>query len=358
MLDELRLDEIGERRIVEEVFRPRYSGGVDNNFGDDCAVIAEREALGDGTIVATTDPCPEPMASFLGYTRLYYRGWLLAAINLSDLAAAGARPLGLLTSLVLKNDTTSGELRDLLDGIDDCCSACHTKVVGGNLKESGKIDVSATAIGICKKGRRMSRTGCGEGDLIVVVGDLGSFWAGTLAVKHGLSMDESTRKRILHNVLTPMPKIDVARVLAEKRILKACMDNSDGLYPSLAQLADTNHVRMHIKMEDVVFPQEVIGISSILKVDPVRLALGWGDWQLIACLDPAKLGELQAAGMRQNVPIFVVGRVERGSGVILDHDGRSGPMYPIDSQRFTKDSWFTAGIESYIKALTEGPIWI
>jgi len=49
-------------------------------------------------LVATTDPCPEPLVFSLGYTDLYYQGWLLATINFSDLAAAGAEPLGLLVS--------------------------------------------------------------------------------------------------------------------------------------------------------------------------------------------------------------------------------------------------------------------
>lgn len=355
--DSLRLDELGERRIVEEILRPRYSRDADR-FGDDCALITEGHSVGGGTVVATTDPCPEPMAVLLGYDRLYYRGWLLATINLSDLAAAGARPVAMLTSLVLRNDTTVSELRDLLDGIDHCCGICNTRVVGGNLKEGAKIDISATAIGICETGGRLSRAGCEEGDLIVVVGDLGSFWAGTLAVRHHVTMDESTEKRLLHNVLTPVPKVGIARELVEKGTLKACIDNSDGLYPSLVQLADANQVRMHISMDGIQFPEQVMSICSTLGIDPVRLALGWGDWQLIASLDTAKLRELEDVGARHRVPTFVIGRVERGRGVVLEHHGKIGPMMPIDSQRFTRDSWFTAGIESYIDLMVEGPLWV
>lgn len=154
-----RLADLGERRIVEELLRPRYSTDKRPRFGDDCAFIADGDWLCGATLVATTDPCPEPMASFLGYTSLYYRGWLLAAINLSDLAAAGAHPLGLLTSLIIPNDTTIEDFVSLLDGIEDCCRRVGTRVAGGNLKEGAKIDLTATAIGACQIGQCLSRSG-------------------------------------------------------------------------------------------------------------------------------------------------------------------------------------------------------
>jgi len=96
-----RLCDLGERRIIDELLRPRYAAAT--QFGDDCAQLAP---LGAGErLVVTTDPCPPPMAHLLGFADEYYRGWLLATINLSDIAAAGARPAGVLTSLQLPSTT-------------------------------------------------------------------------------------------------------------------------------------------------------------------------------------------------------------------------------------------------------------
>lgn len=352
-----RLDELGERRIIEEILRPRYSFQGEHRFGDDCALVAYGDLVAGGAVVATTDPCPEPMASFLGYTDLYYRGWLLAAINLSDLAAAGARPLGLLTSLILPCDIKTDQFVRLLDGIDNCCEQCGTHVIGGNLKEGIRIDLSATAIGVCNDNMCMSRTGCREGDLIAVIGDLGLFWAGVLAVRHRLSLDDAENKTLLRNILTPMPKVHIGQELAKMRLLTACLDNSDGLYPSLIQLANANHLQMHVMMDDVAFPPEVIRVSSVLGVDPVRLALGWGDWQLVGCLYPSKKDELMALGKHHGVPVYIIGQVRTGYGVVLEHKGRIAEMAPIDSQRFTRESWFTAGLEAYIDLLVNGPLW-
>lgn len=352
-----RLIDLGERKIIEEILRPRYASEGVPRFGDDCAFVVNSDLIAGGTVVAQTDPCPEPMASFLGYTDLYYTGWLLAAINLSDLAASGARPLGFLSSLVLPNHTTVEQLLRLLDGIDECCSRCGTRVIGGNLKEGSKIELTGSAIGVCDGKMSMSRSGCKDGDLAVVIGDLGLFWAGVLAVRSGLALDNTEKSVLLRNVLTPMPKIHIGQEIARRGVLSACLDNSDGLYASLVQLADINRVQIHVTMDDIQFQAEVLRISSLLGVDPIRLAIGWGDWQLVGCLDPSREKELKEIGEHYSVPVNIVGRVSTGRGVILHHKGKVAEMAPIDSERFTIRSWFTAGLESYIDLLVNGPLW-
>jgi thiamine-monophosphate kinase len=357
MLDNnLRLDELGERRIIEEILRPRYEEYGIGRFGDDCAFVAYGSSIGEGTLVATTDPCPEPMAFILGYTDFYYRGWLLATINLSDLAAEGARPLGFMTSLILTNDTTVQQFVRLLDGIDECCGASGTRVVGGNLKEGTRIDLSGTAIGVCDNDLFLSRTGCNKGDLIVVLGDLGLFWAGVLAVRNKL-LSKDNQTNLLRNILTPIPQIHIGQELARERLLTSCIDNSDGLYPSLAQLARANKLQMHISMENINFSKEVLEISSTLGIEPLRLSLGWGDWQLIGTCAPQNYGGLQRVSEKYQVPLHLIGDVRNGDGVMLEHNNRVAEMAPIDSQRFTKDSWFTVGLESYINELIDGPLW-
>jgi thiamine-monophosphate kinase len=355
MFSDQPLGDIGERKIIDEILRPRYGQSESYQFGDDCAFVSNVSELPDGRIVATTDPCPEPVASLLGFTDLYYRGWLLATINLSDLAAAGARPLGLLTSLILKNETTVNQLLRLLDGIDACCAQCQTRVIGGNLKEGDKLDLTATAIGICDGGRWLSRTGCREGDLVVVIGDLGLFWAGVIALRSNLDLHDM-KAELLRNVLTPIPKVRIGVLLARRELLTSCIDNSDGLYPSLLQLASVNNCQMHIRL-DIAFNPAVLFVASALNIDAARFVLGWGDWQLIGCCDGSRFEELKNIAQENALPVTVIGEVKRGSGVILEYGGRMDEIAPLDSQRFTRDSWFTAGLEAYIDRLIDGPLW-
>ena len=169
MASDLRLIDFGERRLVEEVLAARY--GSTKNWGDDAALAAELSP-GARWVVATTDPCPPPMAVSLGFNDWYYTGWLLATINLSDIAAAGAHPAGLLSSLNLPADTLLSDFTRLLDGLDSCCAAAETRVIGGNLKETPEVSLSGTAIGYCQQ-PPLSRHGAQPNDTLYLIGEVG-----------------------------------------------------------------------------------------------------------------------------------------------------------------------------------------
>ena len=124
------LRDLGERRIVREVLSRRYSRT--EYFGNDSAYITSN-VVADEIVVASTDPCPRPIAFELGFSDPYYFGWLLAAINFSDLAAAGARPIALLSPLILPAESPVSELERLLDGLDACATLVGATVAGGNL---------------------------------------------------------------------------------------------------------------------------------------------------------------------------------------------------------------------------------
>ena len=177
-----RLSDIGERRLVTEILRERY-GEANPQFGDDVAIAL---SLGDATVVVTTDPAPQPVSWQLGIGDFYDWGWLLSAINLSDLAAAGATPMSMVTSLTLPALTSVTDFLRLYDGIDDCNAANQSSVVGGNLKESDSPVAEATAIGLVIGAAPNSRSGAQPGDFAIAFGPTGMFRAAVLAKRRGL----------------------------------------------------------------------------------------------------------------------------------------------------------------------------
>jgi thiamine-monophosphate kinase len=353
MGNEPTLGALGERRIIAELLAPRYAGAT--HFGDDCASIKLHPAHGE-VLVATTDPCPPPMASMLGFVDLYYTGWLLATLNLSDLAAAGAEPLGLLTSLILPAETTISEFGRLLDGIDACCSKMGTNVVGGNLKEGAKFDLSATALGQSPSDELLTRTGATIGERVLVIGDLGAFWAGTLGYREGHIAVGDASHPLLQNVLTPTPKIAPMRALAKEHVLSAAMDNSDGLQPTLEQLGAANRAGVLLEGDALAFDEPVLEMAAKLGLEPLRLALGWGDWQILATCREEMVNRVKTIGREHDVAVFDIGCLTVGNGVRLSLGGTEGALMPLDSERFTAGSWFSAGLDGYIEKLRKAPL--
>lgn len=346
-----RLDDLGERRIVRELLGQRYAHV--GHFGDDAAVVplAERP----GTLVVTTDPCPPPVAEILGARDPIYAGWLLATINLSDLAAAGAEPIALVTSLLFPADTLVADFERVLDGIDECCRQSGAHVVGGNLKEGPQRDLTATAVGFCPGRDPLRRSGGRIGDRVVILGELGQFWAGVLGVRRGL-LSLSEDEELCRNILKPTAKTAVMARLAAHDLVTSAIDNSDGLPPSFTQLAHAAECSLALEGDAFEFSRAVAEMAEVLHVDPIRLAMGWGDWQVIATCAAGDVATVLEIAGEEGVTGCAVGELRPGAGVSITTDGQIGPLMQLESERFTRGSWFTSGLDGYVDALLELPL--
>jgi thiamine-monophosphate kinase len=340
-----RVDEVGERRLIDEVFRPRYEHRV-ANFGDDTAIVPSLE--GTRTIVATVDPCPTPAAQALGFDDPYYRGWLASTISLSDIAAAGAEPLGLLSSLIVPPSLTVRELVRLLDGLDEAAADAKVQVIGGNIRDGTAIEVTMTAFGSPVGSAPLSRRGCVPGDDIVAIGELGVFWSQFFDFR-------AQTIRLPTAVLTPRAQVVAGKLVGGSQIAKCCIDNSDGLYACADLLARANGVEVRLDFSRARWDRSVIATAGRLGVEPLRLALGWGDWLLVCGCAPNDTPELINLLARKRVLAQKIGDVRRGLGVTLTHDGRTAPMArALDSERLTSSE---PGIDAYTERLLQTPLW-
>ena len=149
----------------------------------------------------------------------YQMGWFLVAINLSDIAAKGGDPLGLVLSYGLPKKTSEPFLRQLTKGADDCAVTFGTTIVGGDTKETTEITLCGTAFGSVKKAEFMSRIGAHPGDVVAVTGTLGKAGAGYYALKQ-----KSNEKKLSKALLEPLPRLKEGRLLAQQQ----CGDVIDG----------------------------------------------------------------------------------------------------------------------------------
>lgn len=180
-------------------------------------------------LAATIDTIAEEIRTGL-YSDPWLIGWMTVMVNMSDLAAVGATPLGILVSEILPSDL-SGESRERLQqGILDACSACGTFVLGGDTNIGSPLSTGGCALGLLPEGAALSRTQCAEGDLLYAsgqVGDGNAFAASRLIAKPPLPYTYRPVARLREGSLV-------------RRFASCCMDSSDGVLATLDQLMRLN----------------------------------------------------------------------------------------------------------------------
>lgn len=350
MTGEASLDDLGEHRLVAEVLARRYHDAP--GFGDDCAPVPLAAGVGF-ELVSTMDPCPTPLVSALGWDDLYWWGWLLATVNLSDLAAAGAEPLGLMVSYILPGDLRVRQFERLLDGVDDCCRSHGTRVLGGNIGDGPAVHLTATAIGQCPIGARSSRRGARAGDVLVLVGRPGHLWAAALVVLGHAALPPEDADRLVDLALRPRAQVAAGRALAGDGLIRAAIDVSDGLYAAVAGLCDANHLGASVDGRVVLEPS-VADVCRQAGVDPFSLLQLWGDWTLLVAVAPGKVARVVELARQLETGARVVGALTEQPRIVVERTGGATTWHGIANERFAPSSWHAGRLDDYVSWLRGG----
>lgn len=339
MTGDQTLGDIGERRLVRDVL-PKYCSPA----GDDCAGFVAPS----GSLVITTDPVPEPAAKVLGDDPdLYWLGWLLVTINCSDIAAAGAAPVVFVAAVEAPSFTKVRDFERLLRGIRDSCCQHGIEYVGGNLREATRLTATGTAVGAVRTGKPLSRLGAKPGDTVVSVGMGGIFWRDVLSMRRGIPVGKESSP-----LFRPIAQLRAMAALRSANVISAAIDNSDGLVPTLDQLARSNKLAIEIDVRRLRGNQPA---GDDQAMDPARRWLGWGDWNVICTIPQDRLSDALALAGQNGHSILQIGRVlepHPGCDLVTLVGERERLAAPrIESERFAKDSWFSAGVGAYIAML-------
>jgi len=259
----MRLSELGELGLLAELEKRGLARGIENDAAE----------LGGGLIV-TQDALVEQVHfrfDLLSWRDLGYRA---AAVNLSDLAASGADPEGLVASLALPPETELADVLALYEGLNEP----GVPVVGGDTSRSERVLLSVTAVG--RSDRVPGRGGARPGDSLVVTGPLGA---------SGAAFRQNRLAR-------PPLRLEEGKELAAHA--HAMLDISDGLAVDAGHLSNRSGIRCVIDLEQVP-------LADSATVDD----LGFGeDYELLAAVEePGRF--------------TVIGRCEQGTGLEIRLDG-------------------------------------
>jgi thiamine-monophosphate kinase len=259
----MRLSELSEVGLLAELEQRGLARGIEHDAA----------ALGDGLVV-TQDALVEGVHFRLDWTTHREVGYKAAAVNLSDLAASGAEPEGLLVTLGATEDAELADVIELYEGLNEP----GVPVVGGDTTRAPQLVLSVTALG--RSERVPGRAGARPGDLVVVTGPLGGAGAAFRERRHArppLRLDEGRRLAAAAHALT---------------------DISDGLAVDAVHIAERSGCGIEIELERVP-------LASGATVED----LGFGeDYELLAAT-------------QEPLDFAVIGRCTDGEGVEIRHDG-------------------------------------
>lgn len=274
-----RLSDIGEREAIQILTRI-FDRGQPIGLGHDCGVVE----WGEDYLVITTDVV-NPRTHIPQGSKPEQVGWYLVAVNLSDVAAVGARPLGFVAALSLPPSIEVDFLRGLAQGMEACAREFGIAILGGDTKEADVMSLAGTAIGRVRKDRILLRKGARPGDVIVVTGELGR--AGLAYAQLG---GPETRNEGLEQLLHPYPRIREGRMFSDSGGVTSCMDISDGLGLSLAELAAMTGYSYAVEWEKVPLYKPLESLS-VERQREFALYSG-GDFELVATVKPEAVNDL------------------------------------------------------------------
>lgn len=280
-------------------------------IGDDGAVVP---TLPHHSLVVTTDVLVDKVHFSDRTTSPEDAGWRAVAANLSDLAAMGAKPLGITVGLALPGDVAVSWVERLYKGMTQCLQAYNTAIIGGDVCKSAVITVAITAFGQVEPRYTIRRDAAKVGDALVVTGVHGASRAGLELLLHpesGQNLSNSELLSLIKAHQRPQPRLDILPLLAPLAPI-AGMDSSDGLADAVLQLCEASSVGATIELQNIPVPS--IFASWLTQEQALEYALyGGEDFELVLCMPL-----LQARSLVQKLNgAGIIGTITESREVVL-----------------------------------------
>lgn len=312
----MKLKDVGERALLELACKIcAESPNVEVGVGDDAAAID----IGEEYLVVTTDMLIGRIHFPLG-APVEQIGWKAVVVNLSDLAAMGAKPIGLVFSIGAPRDAETDFIEKLLESINSQAQKYGAYLVGGDLNESKDVIISGTAFGRVPKDQLLTRSRALEGNVIAMTGDLGGATAGVKILVEGLPQEGY--EELVKAFTEPAARVEVGRILAESGAITSAIDITDGLAANLWQISRMSNVKLTIDEEKLPINPQVEKFSKEHDFDLNDFTLfGGEDFELLFTVKKGEWNSVREAIEDKGIQVTAMGEVSKGSGVYMKKRG-------------------------------------
>lgn len=295
-----------ERALIDDLLKPLATHPAARGLADDAAVLTPplgrdlvltHDVLAAGVHYLPSDP-PSDVA------------WKLLAVNLSDLAAMGARPVGVLLGLGLGPGEDDGWLHAFTGGLARALERWSVSLLGGDtVRGLDRAVLGLTAIGQVEAGAALSRAGAAAGDDVYVSGTIGDAGLG-LAIAQG--RDEPD-KHLLNRFRRPEPRLALGAALAG--IASAAIDVSDGLLIDASRLAAASGVRVTIDLRTLPLSPAAAARTPATDAAYAERGSAGDDYELLFTAPADRRAAIAKLGATLRLPITRVGTVTAGEGL-------------------------------------------
>jgi thiamine-monophosphate kinase len=323
-------DELGEFERIRRFFGPLAGPGglglVDDAALLDCSpgrrLVVTADAIVAGVHYLPDDP-PDLVAR------------KLLRVNLSDLAAMGARPLHYVLTTALPAELGPEWLARFAEGLAEDQRRYGIDLLGGDsVGTRGPAVLSLTAIGEVEAGQEIRRSGAQPGDLVWISGTIGDAFLG-LDLLHGAYPDLAAEHRdyLVGRFRLPEPRTKLGPRLCG--IARAMIDVSDGLLADLGHICETSRAAAIVELD--LLPLS-LAAQAVVEGDPdirVRLAAAGDDYELLLAAPVDASEAIANLSLRLGVPVTRIGRIDVGTGVrLLNADGHQIPLEATGYRHF------------------------
>lgn len=296
-------------------------------IGDDCAVLVP---IVNQNIVVTTDTLVAGV-HFPFDTSPRAIGHKAVAVNLSDIAAMGAKPSWLSLALTLP-DIDEPWLIEFCEGVFELCEFYNVELIGGDTTQ-GPLSITITAQGLTPEGSYLSRSGAKAGDWLYVTGELGDAALALQQITGRVELEPQFIDTIRNKLDYPKPRVLAGQTLRE--YASSAIDLSDGLISDLGHICQASNVGANVVLD--ALPISTIMRDSLLADDAIALALSGGDdYELLFTVSEDNKVGMETAMSHAGTPVTCIGQLNSSQTISTTLNNKPIPINTAGFEHFTE----------------------
>ena len=327
------VSQIGEFSLIErisQILPQSIPKDIIIGIGDDTAVIKIDDTR---SLLATCDMQIEGTHFRMEHITPYQLGRRAMAVNLSDIASMGGRPMYALVSLGIPANMPLNTFDDVIKGMSDQLSEFDSFIIGGNLTRAyDKLVIDVFLLGEVPTDKIMTRAGAKSGDRIYVTGTLGGSAAGFYVLDEFGHSFPSEFAVMVQTHLQPIPKVWAGIKIAQSGFATSMIDISDGLAGDLFHICEISQVGAEIFQGHLPIPKNIDQVENIAGKTKYDLALSGGeDYELLFTVkSETPLQKIESIARETGVPITEIGRIlPKADGCwLVDSKGNRQALQP------------------------------